>query len=85
MQHEFMLDIAQQLAAQGIRVVRFNFPYMVRRAKQGSKRPPDRAPKLLAAFAELVAYFAADSECLFIAGKSMGGRMASLVVSVIVA
>lgn len=77
MDHEFMADIAKQLASHAIRVVRFNFPYMVKRAEDGKKRPPDRAPKLLADFEEKIVQYSQDSEYLFLAGKSMGGRMAS--------
>lgn len=36
MEHEFMQDIAEQLAAGGVRVIRFNFPYMVKRQKMVS-------------------------------------------------
>lgn len=77
MQHEFMADIAKQLAGHGVRVVRFNFPYMIKRAQDGKKYPPDRAPKLLAAFEQQIDVYAQDSDYLFLAGKSMGGRMAS--------
>ncbi|MGF1775491.1 alpha/beta family hydrolase [Vibrio nomapromontoriensis] len=78
MDHEFMHDIASRLAAKEIRVVRFNFPYMIKRAEDGKKRPPDRAPKLLAAMTEVIEYIAGDSQ-IVIGGKSMGGRMASLL------
>ncbi len=43
MEHEFMVRVAEGLNNKGIRVVRFNFPYMVKRAEDGKKRPPDRA------------------------------------------
>ena len=52
MEHDFMTAVAKGLVEQGIRVVRFNFPYMVKRAEDGKKRPPDRAPKLLEAYEE---------------------------------
>lgn len=55
MEHAFMTAVAQGLAKEGIRVVRFNFPYMAKRAEDGKKRPPDRAPKLLEAFSEVIA------------------------------
>lgn len=77
MEHEFMADMAKKLAAHGIRVVRFNFPYMVTRSQDGKKRPPDRAPKLLADFEEKINQFHREGQHLFLAGKSMGGRMAS--------
>ncbi|HCE2222368.1 TPA: alpha/beta fold hydrolase [Vibrio parahaemolyticus] len=77
MEHDFMTAVAKGLVEQGIRVVRFNFPYMVKRSEDGKKRPPDRAPKLLEAYSEVIAHFA--SSLVVIGGKSMGGRMASLL------
>ncbi|HHC7358235.1 TPA: alpha/beta fold hydrolase [Vibrio parahaemolyticus] len=77
MEHDFMTTVAKGLVEQGIRVVRFNFPYMVKRSEDGKKRPPDRAPKLLEAYSEVIAHFA--SSPVVIGGKSMGGRMASLL------
>ncbi|HCE1798123.1 TPA: alpha/beta fold hydrolase [Vibrio parahaemolyticus] len=77
MEHDFMTAVAKGLVEQGIRVVRFNFPYMVKRWEDGKKRPPDRAPKLLEAYSEVIAHFA--SSPVVIGGKSMGGRMASLL------
>ena len=72
MDHEFMTVIAEGLAKQGIRVVRFDFPYMVKRREDGKKRPPDRQPKLLLDFQRHINAFA-DGK-LVIGGKSMGGR-----------
>lgn len=77
MDHAFMQQVAMGLVAKGIRVVRFNFPYMVQRAELGTKRPPDRAPKLLEAFERIIAQYA--DKPVVIGGKSMGGRMASLL------
>lgn len=83
MDHEFMTDIAQHVAKHGIRVVRFDFPYMVKRREDGKKRPPDRQPKLLVDFLRHIK--AHESERLVIGGKSMGGRMASIMASDIAA
>ncbi|MGR5174300.1 alpha/beta family hydrolase [Vibrio owensii] len=77
MEHDFMSAVAKGLVEQGIRVVRFNFPYMVKRAEDGKKRPPDRAPKLLEAYEEVITHF--TSQPIVIGGKSMGGRMSSLL------
>lgn len=79
MEHDFMAAIARGLARHNIRVVRFDFPYMVKRREDGKKRPPDRQPKLLLDFQRHIEAFA-DGK-LVIGGKSMGGRMASLMVS----
>ncbi|MEZ8724635.1 alpha/beta family hydrolase [Vibrio pomeroyi] len=75
MDHEFMQSVAKGLAFKGIRVIRFNFPYMIKRAEDGKRRPPDRAPKLLEAYQEIIEQ--CDADMLVIGGKSMGGRMAS--------
>lgn len=73
----FMNWFALALAAQDIRVARFEFPYMADRRRTGSKRPPDRQPVLLETWRDVVRVLGAES--LLIGGKSMGGRMASLV------
>ncbi|MFT5806012.1 MAG: putative alpha/beta-hydrolase family hydrolase [Moritella dasanensis] len=70
--------IAKGLAQQGIRVARFNFPYMQQRVDNGTRRPPERAPKLIAQFQQLITSI---DQPMVIGGKSMGGRMASLVAS----
>ncbi|MDK9762258.1 dienelactone hydrolase family protein [Vibrio sp. D420a] len=75
MEHEFMQSVAKGLTFKGIRVIRFNFPYMIKRAEDGKRRPPDRAPKLLEAYQEVIEQV--DAQKLVIGGKSMGGRMAS--------
>ncbi|MGF1688879.1 alpha/beta fold hydrolase [Photobacterium japonica] len=83
--HPFMRAVASGLATRGIRVVRFDFPYMVKRQEDGKKRPPDRQPKLLLDFQRHIQVFAQEAEQtgvpLVIGGKSMGGRMASLMVT----
>ena len=80
MDHDFMSDVAQGLAKHGIQVIRFNFPYMVKRAEDGKRRPPDRAPKLLEAYQQVIAEYA-QQRSVIIGGKSMGGRMASLLAN----
>lgn len=77
----FMTTVAEGVAAQGILCVRFEFPYMARRRVDGVRRPPDRAPVLLSFWADVVSRVRArisPSSRLFIGGKSMGGRMATL-------
>lgn len=74
--HPFMTSYAKALAARGIAVETFDFPYMAQRRKT-----PDRAPVLEEAFRGAIAAAAARPETkgsrLFIGGKSMGGRMAT--------
>lgn len=76
----FMNEMATLLAVQGVNVLRFEFPYMAQRRQDGGKRPPNPAPKLLECWRDVYAtvrpYVAGR---LAIGGKSMGGRMASLL------
>jgi len=74
----FMTTVARELGERGIRVVRFEFPYMAARRTGGKRGAPDREPVLLKTFREVVAEFGGGPR-LFIGGKSMGGRMATLV------
>ena len=78
MDSPFMEHVAAGLGDQGLRVVRFEFPYMVRRRREGTRRPPDRAPVLLEAWRDIIGDLG-PADRLVIGGKSMGGRMASLV------
>ncbi|TNE64598.1 MAG: alpha/beta hydrolase [Alphaproteobacteria bacterium] len=80
MDSDFMVAFAAGLAARGIRVVRFEFPYMARIRAEGKRRPPDRAPVLMAHWRDMMADWA-HAGPLVIGGKSMGGRMASLVAA----
>lgn len=79
MDSPFMQFIAQFIAAQGFRVLRFEFPYMAWMRSTGKRRPPDPAPRLMAAWGEILDRLPSDR--LVIGGKSMGGRMASLVAA----
>lgn len=78
----FMQQVALGLASQGICVVRFNFDYMQIRIATGSRRPPERAPKLIKQFEDKISLLSNQkNRPMVIGGKSMGGRMASLVAS----
>ena len=83
---EFMEWFAHSLAgpelAGGLVVCRFDFPYMIARRSTGIKRPPDRAAVLIETWHQainLVRRSSAPPHRLFIGGKSMGGRFASMV------
>ncbi len=78
MDHPWMEAVAGRLSEGGIRVIRFEFPYMRRRRAEGGRRPPDRAPKLLDTWREVIERCGGGAG-LVIGGKSMGGRMASLL------
>ena len=77
MDSPFMQRIACGLAANGMRVIRFEFPYMAKRRDDGKKRGPDPASRLLDAYREVVSEL--DVSRLVIGGKSLGGRMASMI------
>jgi predicted alpha/beta-hydrolase family hydrolase len=80
MDSDWMNDMAGRLAALGINVLRFEFPYMAQRRVDGCKRPPNPAPKLLEWWREAFAVVRRHvTGVLAIGGKSMGGRMASLL------
>lgn len=73
-----MTAVARGLAASGLRVARFEFPYMRRRRETGERRPPDREPVLREAWHAVIEELGGGGP-LVIGGKSMGGRMASLI------
>ena len=81
MDSPYMTYFAEGLAAQNFRVARFNFPYMAERMKDGKRRPPNTAKILLATWQDVIAELDKEigAKNLIIGGKSMGGRIASMV------
>lgn len=78
MDHSWMNEVARGMGARGIRVVRFEFPYMARRREGGKRGAPDRQPVLLDVWREVIEAHGGGGRVV-IGGKSMGGRMASMV------
>ncbi len=78
MDSPFMDIFAQGLGERGLRVARFEFPYMVRRRTEGSRGGPDREAVLLQTWRTVVEELGGGGLCI-VGGKSMGGRMASMV------
>lgn len=79
----FMQRLAAALAAEGLAVARFDFPYMAERPN-GRRRPPPKAELLLDGFLATVAAFLAAPEAsgpAVIGGKSMGGRIAVMAAA----
>jgi predicted alpha/beta-hydrolase family hydrolase len=74
----FMNTVARGLAARGIRVARFEFPYMAARREGRRTGAPDREPVLLASWRDAIAQLG-GGDSVAIGGKSLGGRMASLI------
>ena len=81
--HPFMEACARGLDRRGVCVVRFNFAYMEAAVREGKTKPPDRAPRLLEAWAAVLkkARGMRGRGPLLIGGKSMGGRMASMLLA----
>lgn len=78
MDSPFMETIAQGVAKAGIRVARFEFPYMRRRRETGKGGAPDPGPVLMESWRETITKLD-GGERLVIGGKSLGGRIASMV------
>jgi uncharacterized protein len=78
MHHGSMLALSKMLRGHGFDVVRFNFLY-----REKGARAPDRMPKLEACFAAVAerARSETGSKKLVIGGRSMGGRVASMLAS----
>lgn len=79
MDSSFMQVFAERLGENGFRVVRFEFPYMAERRETGKKKPPNRAPALMDTWNAVIDFLGPTN--LLIGGKSMGGRMASMVTA----
>jgi predicted alpha/beta-hydrolase family hydrolase len=78
MKHPFLAGIAEGLAAGGVSTLRFNFPYM-----EEGRRSPDRAPVLMDAWRAGLdeAQRRAKGGPVVASGKSLGGRMASMLAA----
>jgi predicted alpha/beta-hydrolase family hydrolase len=77
MDSPFMEKAARGLAAHGFRVARFEFPYMHARREGGHRGAPDRPAVLKETWLQAVRELGVDR--LVIGGKSLGGRIASMV------
>ncbi|MBL4823373.1 MAG: hypothetical protein JKX90_07605 [Colwellia sp.] len=86
MYHEFMDRVSTLLNKANINVLRFNFPFMDKRIELGKRYPPDRMPKLIACYKDVINNLPLiDSKQaklpLFIGGKSMGSRVAATIAA----
>jgi predicted alpha/beta-hydrolase family hydrolase len=72
----FGAHAARQLETRGVTTVRFQFPYM-----QAARRSPDRPPVLEAAWRAVIGAVRDPKTRLVVGGRSMGGRIASMVVA----
>jgi predicted alpha/beta-hydrolase family hydrolase len=78
MDSPYMNTIAQGLADAGLRVARFEFPYMRARRATGKGGAPDHEPVLLQSWRDVIGDLGGGSHVV-IGGKSLGGRIASMV------
>jgi hypothetical protein len=78
METAFLQAIARLLAERGVATYRFEFAYMAGRRTSGARKPPPRAERLVEEYHAAVDALPREGP-LLIGGKSMGGRVASLV------
>jgi uncharacterized protein len=77
-----MNAIAKCLSQAGFRVARFEFDYMASRRTSSGRKPPPRAETVCPEYVAAIAAFKAHEPLigpLIIGGKSMGGRVASMI------
>ena len=74
----FMNAIADGLAAEGVRVMRFEFGYMAARRTSDKRPGPGRAEKLVGEWTTVLDKLGGGAKNA-VGGKSMGGRVASLL------
>ncbi len=77
METPFLTAIAGLLSERGVTTYRFEFAYMAAR-RHGARKPPPRAERLTEEYRTAVVALPAGGP-LIVGGKSMGGRVASLV------
>ena len=78
MDHRSMLQLSEVLRSRGFDIVRFNFLY-----REKGSRAPDRMPKLQSCFTAVVERIRTEvgAKKLIIGGRSMGGRVASMLAA----
>ena len=82
MDSSFLDTFAALLAERSVAATRFEFHYMAARRSGDKKKPPPRADRLVQEYESAVALVRdrmPAGQSLLIGGKSMGGRVASLV------
>ena len=81
MDTQFLQDVTARLVARGVGVARFEFAYMAMRRHSAPRRPPPKVASLAGEFHAAMAAVQAryPDAPLWIGGKSMGGRVASMI------
>lgn len=77
----WMNTLALLLADEGMRVARFEFPYMAGRRTGAGAKPPPKAERVMADYVEAIEDLGPTRGPLIIGGKSMGGRVASMIAT----
>jgi len=77
--HPWLEHMASLLQMQGIWVRRIEFPYAQWMREFSRRRPPQPVPQLVAYFDQLLAKQRAPQLPCFVAGKSLGGRVAAML------
>ena len=78
----FLEAIARLIGEQGIKVTRFEFAYMAAGREGGKKRFPPKAETLIGEYVDMIDVVSKskpNTQKLVIGGKSLGGRVASLI------
>ena len=74
--HPLMTGLATALSSLGFTVMTFNYPYT-----EAGRRHPDRTEKLLACHRAVLDWLTVRSGGVVLAGRSMGGRMATYLAA----
>ena len=79
---EFMRQLSDRLAVSRILVYRFNFAYMQKAIDEEKRRPPTKIEGLQAEYISVFNQVSANTSLpVWIGGKSMGGRVASMIAN----
>lgn len=84
MDSPFLTLFAEALAGHDVTVARFEFAYMAERRIDGTRRPPPRAEALQDEYRAAISKYRErihPAEVLAIGGKSMGGRVATMIAN----
>ena len=80
MRSPFISYLHKKIAGSGVLCVKFNFSY-----KEQGRRAPDPTPKLIQTWRAVINELGSDPKLspahVFLSGKSLGGRMASMVIA----
>lgn len=79
--HAWLNEVAAMLVAEGVWVRRVEFPYAQWMRKTGRRRPPHPITQLVDYYRELLTLRRDANLPCFVGGKSMGGRVATMLAA----